>query len=181
MPKFEILGLISLSSKTLLALRSLCIILNLESWCRYWSPRAIPHIMWKRLDQSNNLPFVWSGKYKVQVNHIYPYFNQNLEYFYVLRNIDHIITPTSRIRLRDPNQKWRGLGLCWACIHKPAVSLLVECNNQEVLQDFGVEAWKFVLLHFWIHSILVQDSLEAFWQQFLVHPLVYPEFSFADC
>jgi hypothetical protein len=29
----------------LLALRSLWIILNLESWCRYKSPLAIPQIM----------------------------------------------------------------------------------------------------------------------------------------
>jgi len=42
MPKSEILGTMFLSSNTLLAFRSLWMILNLESSCRYCRPRAIP-------------------------------------------------------------------------------------------------------------------------------------------
>ena len=60
MPKSEILGFISTSSKTLLVLRSLWIIFNLESWWRYKIPRAIPIMISKRLLQFRNELPVWS-------------------------------------------------------------------------------------------------------------------------
>ncbi len=59
-PKFEILEFISASSRTLVVLRSLWMILNLESWWRYKSPRATPQIISKRFPQSNNDLFVLS-------------------------------------------------------------------------------------------------------------------------
>lgn len=60
-PKSDILGFMSLSSKMLLAFRSLWIILSWESWWRYRSPRAIPLMIWKRLGQSSNLPRLGSA------------------------------------------------------------------------------------------------------------------------
>ena len=54
MPKSEILGFISPSRRTLLVLRSLWIILNLESWWRYKIPRAIPITISKRFLQFSN-------------------------------------------------------------------------------------------------------------------------------
>ena len=54
MPKSEILGFISPSRRTLLVLRSLWIILNLESWWRYKIPRAIPITISKCFLQFSN-------------------------------------------------------------------------------------------------------------------------------
>ena len=59
-PKSEILGFSSVSNKTLLVLRSLWIILNLESWWRYKIPRAISMMISKRFLQFNNELLVWS-------------------------------------------------------------------------------------------------------------------------
>ena len=59
-PKSEILGFISVSSRTLLALRSLWIIFSLESWWRYKIPRAIPRMISKRFFQFRNDALVWS-------------------------------------------------------------------------------------------------------------------------
>ena len=59
MPKSKILGFILASCRTLLALRSLWIIFNLESWWRYKIPRAIPMMISKRLLQSKNELLVW--------------------------------------------------------------------------------------------------------------------------
>ena len=67
MPKSEILGFISASSRTLLVLRSLWIIFNLESWWRYKIPWAIPMMISKRLLQFRNELFVWSTIKFVQV------------------------------------------------------------------------------------------------------------------
>lgn len=53
MPKSAILGLISASSNTLLALRSLWIIVSLESWWRYKSPLATPLIILNLVAQSS--------------------------------------------------------------------------------------------------------------------------------
>ena len=53
-PKSEILGFISPSSRILLVLRSLWIILNLESWWRYKIPRAIPIMISKCFVQFSN-------------------------------------------------------------------------------------------------------------------------------
>ena len=61
MPKSEIFAFIEASSRTLLALRSLWMILNLESWWRYRIPRATPQIMLKRIGQSNCDLLVSSG------------------------------------------------------------------------------------------------------------------------
>ena len=47
----------------LLVLRSLCMILSVESWWRYNSPRAIPLIISKRLVQSSNLLRVASNRF----------------------------------------------------------------------------------------------------------------------
>ena len=60
MPKSEILGFISPSRRTLLVLRSLWIILNLESWWRYKIPRAIPIMISKRFLQFSSELLVWS-------------------------------------------------------------------------------------------------------------------------
>lgn len=60
-PKSEILGVISLSKRMLLALRSLWMILYLESWWRYSKPRAIPSIIRYRVCQSSSLLLVVSG------------------------------------------------------------------------------------------------------------------------
>ena len=59
-PKSEILGFSSMSNKTLLVLRSLWIILNLESWWRYKIPRTISIMISKRFLQFNNELLVWS-------------------------------------------------------------------------------------------------------------------------
>lgn len=61
MPKSEILGVISLSRRMLLVLRSLCMILYRESWWRYSKPRAIPSIIRYRVCQSSSLLLVVSG------------------------------------------------------------------------------------------------------------------------
>lgn len=64
MPKSVILGLISSSSKTLLALRSLWIIFSLESWWRYRSPLATPFIILNRVGQSSCVFLVVPTKVK---------------------------------------------------------------------------------------------------------------------
>ena len=55
MPKSEILGTMFVSSNTLLALRSLWTILNLESSCRYCRPRATPRMISKRFCHPSSL------------------------------------------------------------------------------------------------------------------------------
>jgi hypothetical protein len=42
--------------------------------------------------------------------------------------------------MRDPNQKGKSPGFCWAYIHTPEVFPLFECYIQEALQDFGAVA-----------------------------------------
>lgn len=59
-PKSEIFGFIAESRRTLLALRSRCMILSLESWWRYKTPRAIPRIILKRWFQSRVVLFASS-------------------------------------------------------------------------------------------------------------------------
>ena len=59
-PKSEISGFSSVSNKTLLVLRSLWIILNLESWWRYKILRAISMMISKHFLQFNNELPVWS-------------------------------------------------------------------------------------------------------------------------
>ena len=59
-PKSKILGFISPSKRTLLILRSLCIIFNLESWWRYKIPQAIPMMISKSFPQLSNKLLVWS-------------------------------------------------------------------------------------------------------------------------
>ena len=58
--KSEIFGFISQSRRTFLVLRSLCIILNLESWWRYKIPQAIPIMISKHFPQLSNELLVWS-------------------------------------------------------------------------------------------------------------------------
>jgi len=60
-PKSDIFGLKSSSRRTLLALRSLWMILSRESSWRYVSPLASPQIMLKRFFQSSDLPLAWSA------------------------------------------------------------------------------------------------------------------------
>ena len=59
-PKSEIFGSIAPSSRILLALKSLYIILSLESWWRYSRPLAILQMILKRLGPSKSFPCVWS-------------------------------------------------------------------------------------------------------------------------
>uniref|UniRef100_K3ZYM1 Uncharacterized protein n=1 Tax=Setaria italica TaxID=4555 RepID=K3ZYM1_SETIT len=56
MPKSEILGFNSLSSKMLLAFKSRWIIRTRECLCKYSSPCAMPSIMCSRFFQSSNGP-----------------------------------------------------------------------------------------------------------------------------
>ena len=58
-PKSEIFGFISSSKRTLLVLRSLWIILNLDSWWRYKIPRAIPIMISKRFPQGRSQKFLF--------------------------------------------------------------------------------------------------------------------------
>ena len=65
-PKSEIFGIISLSSKMLLVFKSLWIIFNLEYLWRYKSPWAIPSIMLTRVFQPNVARFIGSEpKYRM--------------------------------------------------------------------------------------------------------------------
>ena len=63
-PKSEIFAFISSSNKTLLAFKSLWMILRRESSWRYRIPLAIPRTMAARLSQSSSLHFVGSAREK---------------------------------------------------------------------------------------------------------------------
>ena len=123
-PKSEIFGFMLLSSKILLILRSLWIILSLESWWRYRSPRAILATMFLHLGQSSNLLLVWSIKNRQELG--------------LINRWNTYIAKMAKT-WKDSYQKWRSLSFCWACSHRLTFSHLHECNSQEASQGFGAE------------------------------------------
>ena len=122
-PKSDIFGFISASSRILLHFKSLWMILNLESWWRYKIPRAIPTIISKRFRQSNSNVLVSS------VNKITLSASYNLT-----TSVKH------GNKQKKTYQKERSPSFCLASIHRLTFFLHCECNNLEVSQDFCVEA-----------------------------------------
>ena len=104
-PKSDIFGFISTSSRMLLGLRSLWIIVVLESWWRYISPLATPLIMLNLLGQSSiDFPAVSAKEQDVYVHECKASSKPFRDYFleYAIRTY----------------QKETCLGFCWVSIHK---------------------------------------------------------------
>lgn len=108
-PKSEILGVISLSRRTLLAFISLWMILYLESWWRYSNPRAMPSTIRYRSCQSSRILLDFSVE-------ICKYLFSSMEYY-------HPNTRSEKEGLRVYRIE-SSPGSCFPCIHTQ-VSFLV--------------------------------------------------------
>ena len=141
-PKSEILGFNSASSKILLGLRSLWMIHSPECKWRYTTPWEIPQIIWNNVSHCRESPIISSGKMLSRMGSRLLAKNEEIRvklYSFKIVSSRYIIIKESVIS--KTCQIWICRGFSLACIHRPGPFLFHACNIPEASRCFCAEVW----------------------------------------